>query len=82
MHRITLVLSPGQFPVFFTDGVSDSFDADNTAPGLAGLRDPRAEMPTPDPETLVHHPRRGEARPRKEVAPRDDITILWLGVPS
>lgn len=78
----TLVISPGQFLVFFTDGLPDSFDAKNSALGLAGVRRLLREKPGLSAQKIVGRLREGEALHRKEVAPRDDMTILVLGVPS
>ncbi len=78
----TLAISPGQFLVFYTDGLPDSFDARHSELGLPGVLGLLAGPAPRHARELVRALRHGEALHRKEVAPRDDMTILALGLPS
>ena len=74
-----LSLAEGERLVFFTDGLTESFNAQKVALDLEGVR-MLLEKDIPGTADIVAALERGEAAHRKEAAPHDDLTILVLGL--
>ena len=74
-----LALGPGERLVFFTDGLTESFNAEKVPLDLEGVRLLLGGdfLKTADVVAALEH---GEAAHRKDAAPHDDLTILVLGL--
>ena len=65
--------------MFFTDGLTESFNAEKVPLDLEGVRMLLREN-LPRTADIVAALERGEAAHRKDAAPHDDLTILVLGL--
>jgi phosphoserine phosphatase RsbU/P len=74
-----LALAPGERLVFFTDGLTESFNAGRVALDLDGVQK-LLENHLPRTADIIAELERGEAAHRKEAPPHDDLTILVLGL--
>lgn len=74
-----LALEPGERLVFFTDGLTESFNAQKIPLDLEGVQLLLNED-LPRTADIVAALERGEAAHRKDAAPHDDLTILVLGL--
>ncbi len=74
-----LALAPGERLVFYTDGLTESFNAQKVPLDLEGVRLLLGEdfQKTADVVAALEH---GEAAHRKDAPPHDDLTILVLGL--
>lgn len=78
-HLTSSSLSPGEWLVFYTDGLTESFDAGNRlleTEGVKQLLSPRRFASAAD---IVIRLQEGEAAHRGSAPPHDDLTILALG---
>ena len=75
----SLVLSQGERLVFFTDGLTESFDAEKRALEVEGVCALLGGTFSSEAE-IVAALERGESAHRRETPPHDDLTILVLGL--
>jgi len=76
-HQITL--DPGERLVFFTDGLTESFNPARMPLEIAGIQK-LLEGDFPTASDVVAALERGEAAHRQDAPPHDDLTILVLGL--
>lgn len=74
-----LSLAHGERLVFFTDGLTESFNADKVALDLSGVCT-LLNDDLPHTADIIAALERGEAAHRKGAPPHDDLTILVLGL--
>ena len=76
-HQLTL--ARGERLVFFTDGLTESFNAQRIPLDLIGV-EKLLDEDFPRAADVVAALERGEAAHRQDAAPHDDLTILVLGL--
>jgi sigma-B regulation protein RsbU (phosphoserine phosphatase) len=72
-------LLPGDHAVFYTDGLTESFDENRQALTMATIMESLVR-PLADPEAVVNALVELEARHRGDKPPHDDLTILAFGL--
>jgi sigma-B regulation protein RsbU (phosphoserine phosphatase) len=78
-HLTSTILSPGEWLVFYTDGLTESFSPEDELLGSAGVRHLLSEARFGSPNDIVAKLREGEAVHRGKATPQDDLTILAFG---
>jgi sigma-B regulation protein RsbU (phosphoserine phosphatase) len=76
-HQLTL--EPGERLVFFTDGLTESFNSARTPLELSGI-EKLLQEDFSTASDVVAALERGEAAHRQDAPPHDDLTILVLGL--
>jgi sigma-B regulation protein RsbU (phosphoserine phosphatase) len=76
-HQLTL--EPGERLVFFTDGLTESFNPARTPLELSGI-EKLLQEDFSTASDVVAALERGEAAHRQDAPPHDDLTILVLGL--
>lgn len=78
-HLTSAKLSPGEWLVFYTDGLSESFDPQNHLLDTDGIRRILLQKTFASAKDIVTTLQEGEAAHRANAAPHDDLTILTFG---
>jgi serine phosphatase RsbU (regulator of sigma subunit) len=74
----SLSFAPGDLLVMYTDGVTESFNAENEQYGMARLMQAVASAPTEDAERQLAHLSSHLASFTQDTVPFDDITLVML----
>jgi sigma-B regulation protein RsbU (phosphoserine phosphatase) len=72
-------LLPGDWLVFYTDGLTESFSPEHDLLGTTGVKGLLSQKPFASPGDIVMKLREGEAAHRANATPHDDLTILTFG---
>jgi len=75
----TLSLSPGEWLVFYTDGLTESFSPDSRLLEISGVQALLSGGEFASASDIVVRLQEGEAAHRGNASPHDDLTILALG---
>lgn len=78
-HVTAASLSPGEWLVFYTDGLTESFDPENRLLETAGVQRLLSPNQFTSAADIVMKLQEGEIAHRGSAAPHDDLTILALG---
>jgi len=77
-HLTSVTTEPGEWMVFYTDGLTESFNPDNQLLESAGVEQLLKDNFT-SASDVVAKLQRGEAGHRKNADPHDDLTMLVFG---
>ena len=78
-HLTPASLSPAEWLVFYTDGLTESFSPDNQLLETEGIQRLLSQNQFASAADIVMKLQEGEAAHRRNAAPHDDLTILALG---
>jgi sigma-B regulation protein RsbU (phosphoserine phosphatase) len=78
-HLTTASLSPGDWLVFYTDGLTESFSPDNNLLETEGVQQLLLQNQYASASDIVVKLQEGEMAHRANAAPHDDLTILAFG---
>lgn len=78
-HLTSATLSPGEWLVFYTDGLTESFSPEHNQLSTAGVKRLLSENHFASANDIVAKLQEGEAAHRANATPHDDLTILAFG---
>jgi sigma-B regulation protein RsbU (phosphoserine phosphatase) len=78
-HLTSTSLSPSEWLVFYTDGLTESFSPENTLLETEGVQHVLSQNKFASAHDIVVKLQEGEAAHRRNAPPHDDLTILALG---
>ena len=78
-HLTSTTLSPNDWLIFYTDGLTESFSPDNTLLESEGVERILSAQPLASADDVLAKLRAGEENHRKNADPHDDLTILVFG---
>jgi sigma-B regulation protein RsbU (phosphoserine phosphatase) len=78
-HLTSTHLSPGEWLIFYTDGLTEAFSPQNNLLEIEGVKRLLSQTHFTSAGDIVTKLQEGEALHRKDAAPHDDLTILAFG---
>ena len=78
-HLTSTTLSPNDWLIFYTDGLTESFSPDNTLLESEGVERILSAQPLASADDVLAKLRTGEENHRQNADPHDDLTILVFG---